>query len=515
MAVSLIARGVEVPLVAAGGLRYVPCRTAARAGVVELADTPDLGSGGASRGGSSPSARTTRPSGEFWGFPDTMQVTETLSEGLKRAFDVVLPAADIEDQRMGRLAELAKTLSLPGFRPGKVPMPVIKQRFGNAVQAEIIEQSVSDATRKVFEERGLRPAMQPKIDLADPAAAAKPGSDVAFTVSLEILPEITIPDVAAIALERLKAEVDDAAIEKVLADMASRQRTLEPVEEARGAAKGEVLTVDFIGRIDGVAFPGGTGEDMEIEVAGEGFIPGFTEQLEGLAPGETRTITVRFPEDYGAPDLAGKEATFEITGKKLARALLPAVDAAFAERIGFESVEELRETISQQIGREYAQLSRLNLKRQLLDKLAELVSFPLPEAMVTAEFDQIWQRIEADRKASRLAPEDAAKDDETLRTEYRAIAERRVRLGLLLAEIARVNGITVSQDEMTRAMRAEAARYRGQEAQIFEMFRKNPTLAETLRGPILEEKVVDFVIELAKIEERVVSAEALSKAVES
>ena len=443
-----------------------------------------------------------------------MQVTETLSEGLKRAFDVVLPAADIEAQRMSRLAELAKTLTLPGFRPGKVPMPVIKQRFGTAVMAEIVEQSVSEATRKVFEERGLRPAMQPRIDLTDAAAAAKPGNDVAFAVTLEILPEIALPDFAAIALERLKAEVDDAAIAKVLADMAGRQRTLEPVAEARGATPGEVLTVDFIGRIDGVAFPGGTGEDMEIEVAGEGFIPGFTEQIEGLAPGETRTITVRFPEDYGVADLAGKEAAFEITAKKLARALLPEIDAAFAERIGFESLDELRETISQQIGREYAQLSRLNLKRQLLDRLAEQVSFPVPEAMLTAEFDQIWQRIEADRKAGRLAPEDAAKDDETLRAEYRAIAERRVRLGLLLAETGRINGITVSQDEMTRAMRAAAARYRGQEAQIFEMFRKNPNLAETLRGPILEDKVVNFVVELARIEERAVSAEELSKAVE-
>ena len=443
-----------------------------------------------------------------------MQVTETLSEGLKRAFDVVLPAADIEAQRMSRLAELAKTLTLPGFRPGKVPMPVIKQRFGTAVMAEIVEQSVSEATRKVFEERGLRPAMQPRIDLTDAAAAAKPGNDVAFAVTLEILPEIALPDFAAIALERLKAEVDDAAIAKVLADMAGRQRTLEPVAEARGATPGEVLTVDFIGRIDGVAFPGGTGEDMEIEVAGEGFIPGFTEQIEGLAPGETRTITVRFPEDYGVADLAGKEAAFEITAKKLARALLPEIDAAFAERIGFESLDELRETISQQIGREYAQLSRLNLKRQLLDRLAEQVSFPVPEAMLTAEFDQIWQRIEADRKAGRLAPEDAAKDDETLRAEYRAIAGRRVRLGLLLAETGRINGITVSQDEMTRAMRAEAARYRGQEAQIFEMFRKNPNLAETLRGPILEDKVVNFVVELARIEERAVSAEELSKAVE-
>lgn len=443
-----------------------------------------------------------------------MQVTETLSDGLKRAYTVVLPAATIEDRRMNRLVELGKTMTLPGFRPGKVPLPILKQRFGAAVMGEVLDQSVNEATQKIFAERGLRPAMQPKVDVTGGEAAGTPGRDIEFTLALEVLPEIAPPDFTTLSLTRLKAEVAPEAIDKVLAEMATRQRRLEDIEEARGAAKGEVLTLDFIGRIDGVPFAGGTANDMDVEVGGEGFIPGFTDQIEGLAPGETRAITVRFPDEYGVKDLAGKEAVFDITAKKLRRAVLPEIDAAFAERIGFDSIDELRETVGRQIGREYEQLARLNLKRQLLDQLAERVSFPVPDGMVEAEFAQIWARLEADRTAGRLDAEDAAKDEPILKAEYRAIAERRVRLGLLLAEIGRANTIAVGDDEMSRAMRNEAARYRGQEAQILEMFRKNPQLAETLRGPIFEEKVVDFLIELAKPEDKTVSAEELSTAAE-
>jgi trigger factor len=442
-----------------------------------------------------------------------MQVTETLSEGLKRAYTVVLPAAAIEDRRVSRLVELGKTLTLPGFRPGKVPLPILRQRFGSAVTGEVLDQSVSEAMQQIFAERGLRPAMQPKVDLAGDAAPA-PGRDVEFTLALEVLPEIVPPDFSTLSLIRLKAEVAPEAIDKVLAEMATRQRRLEPAEAPRPAVRGEVLTLDFIGRVDGVPFAGGTASDMEVEVGGEGFIPGFTEQLEGLAPGETRSITVRFPETYGVKDLAGKEAVFDIIAKKLARVVLPEIDAAFAERIGFDSLDELRETVGRQIAREYEQLARLHLKRQLLDQLAERVSFPVPEGMVEAEFAQIWARLEADRTAGRLDAEDAAKDETSLKAEYRAIAERRVRLGLLLAEIGRAHNISVGDDEMSRAMRQEAARYRGQEAQILEMLRKNPQLAETLRGPIFEEKVVDFLIALAKPEDKTVSAEELSTAAE-
>jgi trigger factor len=443
-----------------------------------------------------------------------MQVTETLSEGLKRAFTIVVPAADIETRRTARLTDLGRTLRLPGFRPGKVPLPVVRQRYGTAVTAEVLEESVNRATQEVLSERGLRPAMQPKVDLVSQDLGVGVAADLEFTVQLELLPEIELPSFAAIALTRLKTEVADETIDKALEDIAKRNRTYEDIapEELgeRGAAKGEMLVVDYIGRIDGEEFDGGSANDVAIEVGGEGFIPGFTEQLEGLRPGETRTIETTFPDPYMAANLAGKTAQFEIAAKKVQRIVPPLFDDAMAVKLGIESMDELRRTIGRRIQSEYDQLARLRLKRELLDRLAELVSFAVPEGMVDTEFDQIWQRLEADRKEGRQDDEDKEKDDDTLKAEYRAISERRVRLGLLLAEIGRANNITVSPDEMVRAMHAEASRYPGQEAAMMEFFRKNPRAADTLRGPIFEDKVIDFVLELAQTTEQVVTPEDLA-----
>jgi trigger factor len=441
-----------------------------------------------------------------------MHVTETLSDGLKRAYTIVVPAADIEGRRTARLTELGRTLRLPGFRPGKVPLGLVRQRYGTAVTAEVLEESVSDATRQVLTDRGLRPAGQPKVDVVSLGdGKSQTATDLEFKVELELLPEITLPEFGTIALTRLKAEVPAETVDKALAEIAARNRDLVEVEEPRGAERGEVLTADFIGRIEGTPFPGGAGTDMNIEVHGGGFIPGFTEQLEGMKAGETRTITVTFPEEYGAKELAGKTAEFEITAKKLSRPVIPALDDALATKIGFEGLDEVRQVITGQMQREYDQLSRLRLKRQLLDALAERAQFAAPEGMVSAEFDQIWQRLTADRAQGKQDDEDAGKDDDTLRAEYRAIAERRVRLGLLLSEIGRVNGITVAADEMTRAMRAEAARYAGQEAQVMEFFRKNPQAAESLRGPLFEDKVVDYVLELAQVTDQTVTPEELAR----
>lgn len=444
-----------------------------------------------------------------------MQVTETLSDGLKRAYTVIVPAADIESRRLRRLTDLGKTLRLPGFRPGKVPLPVVRQRYGTAVTAEVLEEQVNEATQQVLSERGLRPAQQPKIDVVSLDAGADAGKDLEFKVELELLPEITLPDFNTVALTRLKAEVGSEAVEKALNEVARRNRDLVEIaaEElaGRGAEKGEVLTVDYTGKIDGVAFPGGTGTDIAIELGGEGFIPGFAEQIEGMRPGETRTIEVTFPAEYGVPDLAGKAASFEIAAKKLSRAVLPAVDDELAKKLGFEDLAGMREAITKRMQNEYDQVSRFRLKRELLDALAERVTFESPQGMVNQEFDQIWQRIEADRKQGTLDADDKDKDEETLRTEYRGIAERRVRLGLLLAEVGRANSIVVSPEEMTRAMRAEAMRYPGQEQQIFEFFRQNPRAADVLRGPLFEEKVVDFVLEMAKVEEKVVTPAELTE----
>jgi trigger factor len=440
-----------------------------------------------------------------------MQVTETLSEGLKRTFTVVVPAADIESRRARRLAELGKTIRMPGFRPGKVPMTVVKQRYGTAVAAEVLEESVNEATQQVMSERGLRAATQPKVDLVSSDAAQKGQGDLEFKVEMELFPDIKMPDFAAISLTRMKSEPQPETIDKALGEIAARQRELVEVEEVRPAVKGDILSVNFVGKVDGVAFPGGTGTDMDVEVAGSGFIPGFTDQIEGMSVGESRTINVTFPEEYGAKELAGKAATFDITAKKLKKAVLPELDDALATKLGFEGLDEVRQAISGQVQREYDQLSRLRVKRELLDALAKAAEFPVPQGMVDAEFAQIWARVEADRKEGKTDSEDSGKDEETLKAEYRAIAERRVRLGLLLAEIGRTNGIVVAPDEMTRAMRTEAGRYPGQETQVMEFFRKNPQAAESLRGPIFEEKVVDFVLELAKVTDVTVSPEELAR----
>ena len=444
-----------------------------------------------------------------------MQVTETLSEGLKRAYTVVVPAADIESRRAERLANLGKTLTLPGFRPGKIPPMIIRQRYGTAVTAEVLEESVSEATKQVLSDRGLRPALQPKVDVVSLDASAGPAKDLEFKVELELLPEIAMPDFSAIKLNRMKVEPDAETIDKALADIGNRNRTLEEItpEELgeRGAASGEVLTVDFAGKMEGTEFPGGSGKDIEVEVGGTTFIPGFSEQLEGMKPGETRTIEVTFPTDYGVATLAGKPASFEVTAHKLSRANIPPTDDELAKKLGFEDLAEMRDTITRRLQSEYDQLSRLRLKRQLLDALAEAVQFGSPEGMVSQEFDQIWQRLESERQQGRLDEDDKDKDEETLRKDYRAIAERRVRLGLLLAEIGRVNSITVQPEEMTRAMRVEAMRFPGQEQQVFEFFRQNPRAADTLRGPLFEEKVIDFILELAQVEDQSVTLEELAK----
>jgi trigger factor len=436
-----------------------------------------------------------------------MQVTETLSDGLKRAYTVVVPAADIETKRSQRLVEIGKNLKLPGFRPGKVPMPVVRQRFGTAVRAEVLEESVQEATQQVLSDRGLRPAMQPKVDVV----SLEDTKDLEFNVQLELLPDVPMPDFSTIELTRPKAEPTPESVESALNEIAARQRELVVTEDAHPAAKGDFLTVDFVGKVDGVPFPGGTGNDMDIEVGGAGFIPGFTEQIEGLSVGETRTIDVTFPEEYGSKELAGKSATFDITAKAMKHAVVPPVDDALASKIGFEDLADLKQALTRRMQNEYDQLSRMRIKRQLLDALAAHATFTVPESLTDSEFEQIWQRVEADRKQGQVDADDAGKDDETLKAEYRSIAERRVRLGLLLAEIGRQNNIVVGADEMTRAMRTEAGRYPGQEAQVMEFFRKNPQAAESLRGPIFEEKVVDFVLELARVTDVSITPEELAR----
>jgi trigger factor len=436
-----------------------------------------------------------------------MQVTELPAEGLKKAFQVVVPAARLAEKRDRRLKQLGAELRLPGFRPGKVPPAIVKARYGQAVQGEVLEESVNEATRQVIADRGLRPALQPKIELVN----YSDGADLEYKLDLELLPEIPMPDFASITLEREKATPGEAEVNELIETMRQRMAGTEDIAETRPAAKGEMLVCDFVGRLkneDGTLaepFKGGTASDMPIEVGGAGFIGGLTDQLEGMSPGETKDIEVTFPADYATAELAGKTAVFSITAKALKKKVLPEVDEAFAKRFGADDVAALRTRIAESLQREYDQLSRMKLKRALLDQLAEKAIFTVPEGMVEAEFAQIWQRVEADLKAGRLDEDDKGKDEDTLKAEYRAIAERRIRLGLLLSEIGRTNNIQVSNEELAGAMRAEAGRYPGQEKQVLEFFRTNPQAMDGLRAPIFEEKVVDFVLELAKVTEKPVT----------
>lgn len=436
-----------------------------------------------------------------------MQVTEVANEGLKRAYTVVVPAASIAAEKDKRLAELAKDMKIPGFRPGKVPTKIVQARYGQAVMGEVLEASVQQATGKVVEERGLRPAIQPKIELVK----FDEGADLEFRLDVEVMPEIPMPDFASISLTRLKAEVGDEQVAKTLETIVARNATLEDAEP-RPAAKGDSLVCDFVGRMDGTEFEGGAAQDMPIEVAGQGFIPGFTEQLEGMSPGEERVIKVSFPAEYGAPNLAGKDAEFTITAKALKTSVKPALDDEFAKKLGLDDMAKLREVVTESLQREYDGLSRLATKRKLLDALAERTSFTVPEGMVDGEFAQIWERVEADMKAGKLDGEDAGKDEDTLKADYRAISERRIRLGLLLSEIGRTNNIQVAREELSRAMMAEVQRYPGQEKQVIEYFQKNPQAMEQLRSPLFEEKVVDFMLELAQVTDETVTPEALAEA---
>ncbi len=451
-----------------------------------------------------------------------MQVTETLSDGLKRSYNVVLPAANLDAKRADKLASLGKDLRLPGFRPGKVPLSIVKQRFGNAVSAEIVQESVDDATRTVLNERGLRPARQPKLALVTENPTA-PGTDVEFTLEMEVLPSITLPDFSTVALTRLKVEIAPEKVDEALDRIAKSNRTVEPIPpeelqsrpEGEGAANGDVLTVDYVGKIDDVAFEGGTGNDAEVEIGGTGFIPGFAEGMVGAKAGEFRTISVTFPDNYGKEDMRGKAATFDITVKQINRQIVPPLDDELAKKLGAESLASVREMVTSRMQQEYDQMARTQVKKQLLDALSKLADFPVPALMVDDEFAQIWQQFEKARQEGTQDEEDKGKDDDTLKAEYRAIAERRVRLGLLLAEIGAVNAISVSQQELDRALYQRAMQFRGQEMQMLELFRKYPALTDSVRAPLLEDKVVDFVLELAAVTDQIVSPEELEKQLET
>jgi len=440
-----------------------------------------------------------------------MQVTETSTDGLKHEFKIVIPAADISERIDKRLVEIGQQARLPGFRPGKAPMSVLKTRFLPQVRGEIVQDAVNQGADEALKGRNLRPALQPKVEIT----AYDEGKDLEYTLAVEAMPEFEPMDFAGIALERWKPEVPDSEVDESLKRLAERQRKDEKVD--RAAEKGDLVVIDFKGEIDGKEFPGGAATDYRLELGSGGFIPGFEDQLVGAKAGEDRTVDVTFPTDYGVADLSGKAAKFAVTVKEV-RAFQPQpIDNSLAEALGMENIDELRQTVREQNERQYGDLARQRLKRQLLDQLAKGHDFPVPPGMVDGEFDTIWKQYEFQReraKESGVTDYNEGKSDEQVRGEFRAMAERRVRLGLLLSEVARRHNITVAQDEINQALVAEARRFPGQERQVVEYYRNEPGAIEGLRAPILENKVVDHILGSAKVSERTVPAADLVAAEE-
>lgn len=434
-----------------------------------------------------------------------MQVTEISTDGLKREFKVVVAATDIASQMNTRLEEIGRTVALPGFRPGKVPMPVLKKRFGPSVLGEVLERAVNDSSSQAMGERGLRPAVQPKIEITSFAE----GGNLEYKMAVELLPDIKPMNFSDLQLERLQAEATDGGIDSALQRIAEHNRQTEKVTEDRATEKGDVIVIDFTGRIEGQEFPGGAAKDYRLELGSNEMIPGFEDQLVGHKAGETVEVKVAFPKDYGNATLAGKDAVFTVPIKEIHRKLPVEINDDYAKRMGFDDVAGLRKSVAEQMNRDFTRRARARLKRQLLDKLAAGHDFAVPQGMVDVEFDSIWKSIEEARQRGDNDPTITGKSDDELKTEFRGIAERRVRLGLLLSEVGRLNNIEVTQEEVNRALIEEARRFPGQERKVVDFYRSHPEALAQLRAPLFEEKVVDFIVEMAKVTDKPVTPEEL------
>ncbi|MCP3734512.1 trigger factor [Sphingomonas sp. RP10(2022)] len=441
-----------------------------------------------------------------------MQTVETLNEGLKRAYTLTITAKDIDAKVDAEVKRVAPQVKMPGFRPGKVPVNLVRKMHGEALAADALNSAIQQGVQQLLADQGLRPAMQPSVALNDDYA---PGKDAAVTVELEVLPTVPAPAIDALKLERLTVPVADEAVDEQLQKFADQSKKWDDADD-KTAEMGDLVTVDFVGKTsDGVAFDGGTGSDMAVELGSGRLIPGFEDQLVGVKLGEEKTLNVTFPEDYGAKELAGQAATFDITVKKIQVAGESKIDEDLAKNLGLESLEQLRGLIKGQIEQEHNGLTRTHMKRKLLDQLAEGHDFEVPPSMVEAEFAQIWQQLEHEATheedpAAALAEMEAERDD------YRKIAERRVRLGLLLSEIGQANGVEVSQQEMNRLIAQAAQQYRGEDQQRFiQYIQQEPMAAAQLRAPLYEDKVVDFLFDKADVTDRDATREELEAAIES
>jgi trigger factor len=441
-----------------------------------------------------------------------MQIVETSNEGLKRAYAVTIPAADIAARVEGEIQKIAPQVRMPGFRPGKVPANLVKKMHGPALHQEALQTTIREAMDKLVADHQLRPAMQPDVSLGE---GYEEGKDATLTVSLEVLPKVEVPTLDGLKLDKLVVPVTEDQVDEAVNRIAAGQKKFSDAEEGAQAKDGDQLIIDFLGKLDGEPFEGGAAEDQALEIGAGRFIPGFEEQLVGAKAGDEKVITVTFPEDYPAANLAGKETTFDITVKAVKNPGEFVADDEFAKALGLESLEQLRGLLKGQLEQETAGLTRTQMKRALLDQLAAGHDFDVPPSMVEAEFEQIWQQLTQEAQGEEN-PEEALKEIEAEKDDYRKIAERRVRLGLLLSEIGQANGVAVTSQEMEMLIRQAAQQYREQDRQRFvEYVRSEPLAAAQLRAPLYEDKVVDFLFDKAEVTEREVTREELQAAIEA
>jgi len=442
-----------------------------------------------------------------------MQVTETVSDGLKRELKVTVALPEIQEKVDARLHEMKQRANIKGFRPGKVPVEHLRRLYGRSIMTEVLQQTISETSQKAISEREERPAQQPQINLPEDSQGVESvisgEADLEYTMSFEVIPDMELADLRQLKLEKEVAEVEDEDIDKSVQQLLESSASYEPKDGA--SEDGDQLKVDFVGKIDGEPFEGGSAEDIAVVLGKNQFIPGFEEGLIGAKPGEERVVNVTFPEEYGAEHLAGKQAEFDVKVKEVGAPKLPEADDDFAKTMGFDSMDKLRDAIRDKLGKELEQASRTKLKRQLLDELDKAHDFQLPASLVEQEYNELWQQTTQQMERSGQNFEDTGTTEEAEQARNRKLAERRVRLGLVLAEIGQRNNIEVTDEEMKRAMMDQARQYPGQEKQVIEYFQQNPNALMELRGPVFEEKVVDYALAMAEVNEKSVSKDDLFK----
>jgi len=441
-----------------------------------------------------------------------MQTKQTVNEGLKRAYLITITAAELAAKIDAEIKKIAPQVRMPGFRPGKVPANLVRKMHGEALHGQVVSDTIRESVDKLIRDEALRPAMQPEVGLNEDYAE---GKDAEVTVSLEVLPTIAAPSIEGLKLEKLVVPVTDTQIDEALGNIAAQNKSYKDAAKTKKAAEGDQLIIDFVGKLDGVEFEGGKAEDAALVLGSGTFIPGFEDQLVGVKTGEDKTITVTFPADYQAEHLAGKEATFDVTVKAVKVETETTVDEDFAKSLGLDSLEKLREIMKGQLEQQTAGLTRTQMKRALLDQLAAGHSFEVPGTMVEAEFQQIWAQLQQEA-AREDDPAAALKQIEDEKDEYRSIAERRVRLGLLLSEIGQANGVEVTGQEMGMLIQQAAMQYRPEDRERFVQYvQSEPMVAAQLRAPLYEDKVVDFLFDKAEVTQREVTVEELQAAIEA